>query len=55
MFHRLLESVRREVSGERALESVRALTRFHRVQASSDAREGLAAQRERRPPIFRGE
>jgi enoyl-CoA hydratase/carnithine racemase len=29
--------------------------RFHRVQASADAREGLAAQRERRPPIFRGE
>lgn len=28
---------------------------FHRVQASTDAREGLAAQRERRPPIFRGE
>ena len=28
---------------------------FHRVQASTDAREGLAAQRERRPPAFRGE
>jgi enoyl-CoA hydratase/carnithine racemase len=28
---------------------------FHRVQASSDAREGLVAQRERRPPVFRGE
>jgi len=28
---------------------------FHRVQASGDAREGLTAQRERRPPIFRGE
>jgi hypothetical protein len=28
---------------------------FHRVQASADAREGLAAQRERRPPVFRGE
>jgi enoyl-CoA hydratase/carnithine racemase len=28
---------------------------FHRVQASGDAREGLAAQRERRPPNFRGE
>jgi enoyl-CoA hydratase/carnithine racemase len=27
---------------------------FHRVQASADAREGLAAQRERRPPAFRG-
>jgi len=28
---------------------------FHAVQASADAREGLAAQRERRPPVFRGE
>jgi enoyl-CoA hydratase/carnithine racemase len=28
---------------------------FHRVQASKDAREGLAAQRERRAPLFRGE
>jgi len=28
---------------------------FHRVQGSADAREGLAAQRERRPPVFRGE
>jgi enoyl-CoA hydratase/carnithine racemase len=28
---------------------------FHRVQASADAREGLAAQRERRPPQVRGE
>ena len=28
---------------------------FHAVQASADAREGLAAQRERRPPTFRGE
>ena len=28
---------------------------FRRVQASADAREGLAAQRERRPPAFRGE
>jgi enoyl-CoA hydratase/carnithine racemase len=27
---------------------------FHRVQASADAREGLAAQRERRPPVFVG-
>src|SRR5438093_5697171 len=34
MFHALLEAVRREASGERALESVRDLTRFHRVQAS---------------------
>jgi hypothetical protein len=28
---------------------------FHAVQASADAREGLTAQRERRPPVFRGE
>jgi enoyl-CoA hydratase/carnithine racemase len=28
---------------------------FRQVRASGDAREGLAAQRERRPPIFRGE
>ena len=28
---------------------------FHAVQASADAREGLAAQCERRPPVFRGE
>jgi enoyl-CoA hydratase/carnithine racemase len=28
---------------------------FRRVQASADAREGLTAQRERRPPVFRGE
>jgi hypothetical protein len=28
---------------------------FHRVQASADAREGLAAQRERRAPAFKGE
>ena len=28
---------------------------FHAVQASADAREGLAAQRERRAPVFRGE
>lgn len=34
MFQRLLSAVRNEASGERALESVRALTRFHRVQAS---------------------
>jgi enoyl-CoA hydratase/carnithine racemase len=27
---------------------------FRRVRASADAREGLAAQRERRPPVFRG-
>jgi hypothetical protein len=34
VFRPLLEQVRQQVSGERALESVRALTRFHRVQAS---------------------
>ncbi|HJQ75540.1 MAG TPA: enoyl-CoA hydratase/isomerase family protein [Gaiellaceae bacterium] len=28
---------------------------FEAVQASADAREGLAAQRERRPPLFKGE
>jgi len=27
---------------------------FHQVQSSADAREGLAAQRERRPPAFQG-
>ena len=27
---------------------------FRRVRSSADAQEGLAAQRERRPPIFRG-
>jgi len=47
MFHALLDDVRREVSGERALDSVRALTRFHRVQASpgfDGAAEWLAEQ-----------
>ena len=34
MFQPLLEAVRAEASGERALETVRALARFHRVQAS---------------------
>jgi hypothetical protein len=34
MFRPLLERVRAEASGERALESVRAISRFHRVQAS---------------------
>jgi hypothetical protein len=34
MFHRLLEEVKQEVSGARALETVRALARFHRVQSS---------------------
>jgi enoyl-CoA hydratase/carnithine racemase len=27
---------------------------FQKVQTSADAREGLAAQRERRPPVFKG-
>jgi hypothetical protein len=34
MFQGLLAAVRGEASGDRALESVRALARFHRVQAS---------------------
>ena len=34
MFESLIDAVRREASGERALEHVRALARFHRVQAS---------------------
>ena len=34
MFHALLESVRTTVSGVRTLETVRELTRFHRIQAS---------------------
>ncbi len=46
MFQPLLDAVRREASGERALGSVRALARFHRVQASPGydrAAEWLAA------------
>jgi hypothetical protein len=45
---------------QRAAESRRAWPRddledtFRRVRASNDAREGLTAQRERRPPVFRG-
>ena len=49
MFRRLLEAVRDEASGERALESVRALARFHRVQASPGydlAAEWVAGQLE---------
>ncbi len=34
MFNRLLDRVRSEASGERALQSVRVLANFHRVQAS---------------------
>ncbi|MBI3540124.1 MAG: hypothetical protein HY076_07610, partial [Candidatus Eisenbacteria bacterium] len=47
MFHRLLDHVRAEASGARALESVRALARFHRVQASpgyDDAARWLTGQ-----------
>ena len=50
MFHALLEQVRREVSGERALATVKALVGFHRVQASpgyDQANEWLAAEIER--------
>lgn len=39
---RLLERVRAEVSGERAHESVRAIARFHRVQASPGYDEAAA-------------
>lgn len=49
MFKGLLETVRAEASGDRALESVRALSRFHRVQASPGydrAAEWLAGQLE---------
>jgi hypothetical protein len=49
MFHGLLEAVRREASGDRALESVRALARFHRVQSSpgyDEAADWLAGQLE---------
>jgi hypothetical protein len=28
---------------------------FLRVRSSNDAQEGLAAQRERRPPLFKGD
>jgi enoyl-CoA hydratase/carnithine racemase len=46
---------------QRAAEARRAWRRddldelFRRVRTSADAREGLAAQRERRAPVFRGE
>jgi len=49
MFSSLLEAVAEEASGDRALESVRALSRFHRVQASPGydrAAEWLASQLE---------
>ena len=50
MLDGLLPLVAGEISGERALESVRALARFHRVQASpglTDAADWLAAELER--------
>jgi len=50
MLEAWLETVRREVSGERALDAVKALTRFHRVQASpglDQATEWVAAELER--------
>ena len=59
MFRALLEEVRAEASGERALESVRALARFHRVQASpgyDQAAEWLAGELDRhglRPEVER--
>jgi enoyl-CoA hydratase/carnithine racemase len=46
---------------QRAVEARRSYRRddledlYRRVRSSVDAREGLAAQRERRPPVFRGE
>jgi aminopeptidase YwaD len=42
MFRELLEKVRAEASGERALETVRAISRFHRVQASPGYDEAAA-------------
>ena len=42
MIEPLIEAVRREISGEAALESVRALSRLHRVQASPGYDEGAA-------------
>ena len=47
MFTSLLEAVRAEASGDRALASVRALTRFHRVQSSPgyDAASAWVASR----------
>lgn len=47
MFRSLLEAVRGEASGERALDTIRAITRFHRIQASPGydaASEWVAAQ-----------
>jgi hypothetical protein len=50
VLERLIPAIESEVSGERALESVRSLTRFHRVQASpglSEAADWLAGELER--------
>ena len=50
MLDGLIAALRREVSGDRALESVRAITRYHRVQASPGldrAAEWLAGELER--------
>jgi hypothetical protein len=47
MYRPLLESVRAEVSGHEALASVRALARFHRVQASAGYDEAAAWVAER--------
>jgi len=46
--------VRRAVESRQAQERADLEAMFRRVQSSGDAREGLAAQRERRPPLFRG-
>ena len=49
MFNALLESVRAEVSGERALDSVRSIARHHRVQSSpgyDEAADWLTARLE---------
>jgi hypothetical protein len=47
MYRPLLESVRAEASGEEALASVRAIARFHRVQASAGYDEAAAWVAER--------
>ena len=50
MFERWVDPLSRVISGERALETVRSLTAFHRVQASpglSAAAEWLASELER--------
>jgi enoyl-CoA hydratase/carnithine racemase len=47
--------IQRLTSERRALRRDDLDELFARVRGSADAREGLAAQRERRPPLFRGE